>query len=117
LLNLLGQAGPTIALDAILENHMEGIRPYITAARACQLNHPSGTTLAAWLAEAGFSEVVPTQCGIDAAGDLYDNLPEKERPGDLDGLDRLLRPVVERAVMTPADPAENPPITAVRGIR
>jgi len=57
---------------------------------------------------------MPTQCGIDAAADLYDSHPEKVRPGDMAGLDRLLRPLVESAVATAAAPGENPPITAVR---
>ncbi|MFC1799909.1 class I SAM-dependent methyltransferase [Candidatus Eisenbacteria bacterium] len=111
---LLGQAGPDIAVDAIRESHMDTIRAYVTAARTCELAHPSGTTLVAWLTEAGFSRVMPTQCGIDVAGDLYENLPKTKRPGDLAGLDRLLRPVVERTVKTAAASDENPPITAVK---
>jgi len=93
---------------------MDVIRRHVTAARVCELRHPSGTTLAAWLAEAGFRRVMPTRCGIDIAGDLYEKLPEKDRPRDLAGLDRLLRPLVESAVETAAAHDENPPITAVK---
>jgi SAM-dependent methyltransferase len=113
-LNLLEQSGPAIVFDSVRESHLEGISPHVTSARACELIHPSGITLSAWLEDVGFSEVLPTRSGIDVARDLYDSLPEKDRPGGLAGLDRLLSPVLERAVAIAAAPGENPPITAVR---
>jgi SAM-dependent methyltransferase len=114
LLRLLEKSGPPLAFHDIRENNMDRIVPFITATRTCDLVHPSGNTLAAWLEEAGFSAVMPTQNGIDVAGDLYKRLPNKERPGHLSGLDRLLRPLVKRAVTTAAALGENPAITAVK---
>jgi hypothetical protein len=57
---------------------------------------------------------MPTRCGIDAAGDLFDEIPERERPADQEGLDRLLRTLAQKAVVTRAAIHTNPPITAVR---
>jgi hypothetical protein len=114
ILGLLGRAGEQILFDAVEEDHMETIRPYVIAARACRLTHPSGTSFKDLLREAGFSRVMPTRCGIDVARNLFDNTPEKDRPDGLAGLDRLLRPLVEKAVLTPAPLVGNPPITAVR---
>ncbi len=111
---ILEQPAGAIDLASIKGRHLDALKPHITASRACVLSHPSGVTLGGWLREAGFSSAYPTRCGIDLARALFDGLPEGERPQDLEGLDRLLRPAVADAVSQPAPLNENPPITAVK---
>ncbi len=113
-LRVLEQPEPPIALAAIKERHMNALTPHVTVARRCELMHPTGTTLVKWLEDAGFSTVLPTQSGIEAARSLYERLPDEEMPGNLAELDRLLRPLVGKAVEIAAPGSVNPPITAVK---
>lgn len=113
-LEILEQPGPLITIAGIEERHLNALRHHVTIARACDLTHPSGATLANWLKDAGFSRVRPTQCGIDIARDLYESLTAEERPGNLAELDLLLRPLVGRAVEIAAPIVTNPPITAIK---
>jgi SAM-dependent methyltransferase len=102
------------ASDSVTTQRLEKARPYMSQARMCRLKHPSGKTLVSWLKELGFSEVIPSHSGPWFAGELFDRLPEHERPADMEGLDRILRPLIEVVVDMPAPVASNPPITAVK---
>jgi SAM-dependent methyltransferase len=110
---LTGGSGE-VALDVITQESMEAVAPRITDVRACPLRHPSGRTLVAWLAEIGFREVLPSESGADAAGSLFDELAPQERPNDLGGVDALVKPVVKKAIETPAAIESDPMITAVK---
>lgn len=103
-----------ITLDDVTPETLEEVAPRITDVRACPLRHPSGITLAAWLADAGFREVLPSESGADAAGSLFDQLAPQERPNDLGGVDALVKPVVKEAIETPAPIEDDPMITAVK---
>jgi SAM-dependent methyltransferase len=93
---------------------LEAIRPSIVEARICTLTHPSGRTLAAWMREIGFSEVRPTHSGAWFAGRLFDRLPAESRPTSLDGVDAMLRPLVEVVIQMAAPIGTDPMITAVK---
>jgi ubiquinone/menaquinone biosynthesis C-methylase UbiE len=102
------------APDAISVEQLKRIIPHTVEARRCRLSHPSGKTLASWLEGTGFGGVIPSHSGIKFAGQLFEQLREEERPADLPGLDRLLRPLVEIVVGMPAPVESNPPITAMK---
>jgi SAM-dependent methyltransferase len=110
---LTGGSGE-VALDVITREAMEAVAPRITDARACPLRHPSGRTLAAWLAEVGFREVLPTESGADAAVLLFEELAPQERPSDLEGVDAVVKPVVKKAIETSAPIENDPMITAMK---
>ncbi len=93
---------------------LESVRRYVAGARRCTLIHPSGTTLASWLQDIGFREVIPSHSGASFAGHLFDRLSENERPRDMDGVDILLRPLVGIVVEMAAPPATDPMITAMK---
>lgn len=110
---LTGGSGE-VTLDRITSDVLEKVAPRITDARACPLRHPSGKTLAAWLADVGFREVLPTESGAGAAGSLFDELVPQERPGDLAGVDASVKPVVKKAIETSAPIEDDPMITAMK---
>lgn len=85
----------------------------ISEPRKCILHHPSGPTYARMLESAGFREVIPTQCGRNIAGLIFDDIPTDERPADIHGVDEILLPKVERAVQLPTFLSDDPDITAV----
>jgi SAM-dependent methyltransferase len=93
---------------------LERLRPVILDARACATTHPNGRTLVSWLRGIGFREVLPGRSGIEAAEDAFDRMPPGRRPKDLTGVDTLLRPLVDKAIVLAAPIAANPWITAVR---
>jgi SAM-dependent methyltransferase len=111
---LLEQPERLLQVDAMTDGRLERLEPYVVDAHRCMLSHPSGATLARWLGETGFTTVLPTLSGIDAAGDLFEQSGWEQRPGSPAELDRLLRPAVERAVRLWTDLSKNPPITAVK---
>jgi len=93
---------------------LDALRSRIVDVRKCTLMHPSGVTLAGWLKETGFSDVLPTHSGGAFARRLYDCLPEHERPSDLEGVDAVLEPLVGIAVEMAAPIQSDPMITAVK---
>ena len=103
-----------IVFDDISVPILEKIRPAVIDARICTTIHASGRTLAAWLGEIGFREVLPSHAGSDFAGSLFDAYPENERPRELIDIDALLRPAVKVVVEMPAPLVIDPPITAVK---
>lgn len=113
-LAMLSVTSGSLSRDSITEADLEKARPFVADARVCRLTHPSGDTLARWLKELGFREVQGTHSGIGFAGSLFDGLPEEIRPADLEGLDRLLRPLVCAVVGMAAPLCMNPMITAVK---
>jgi hypothetical protein len=111
---ILSLVSGSLSSDSVTIERLEKARPHMSQARMCRLQHPSGKTLVSWLKEIGFSEVTPSHSGPWFAGELFDHLPEHERPVDMDGLDRLLRPLIQVVVGMPAPVGSNPPITAVK---
>jgi len=97
---------------------LEGIRQSISESKICTLTHPSSRTFARWMEEIGFSEILPTHAGRWFALQLYKQLNEKDRPKDLQAIDRLLNPLVKIVVSLPAPwvlpGGRNPMITAVK---
>jgi SAM-dependent methyltransferase len=110
---ITGGSGEVI-LDRMTPEVLETVAPRITDVRACSLRHPSGKTLAVWLAEVGFRDVLPSESGADAAGSFFDELAPQERSNDLGGVDALVEPVVKVAIETPAAIENDPMITAVK---
>lgn len=114
LLTHFSQQESALSFERITVPLLEDARPAITHARVCYLNHPSGKTMVSWLKEVGFREVIPSHSGADFAGRLFEQLSDRGRPKDVQGVDALLRPVV-RIVVDMAAPAEtDPPITAIK---
>jgi ubiquinone/menaquinone biosynthesis C-methylase UbiE len=103
-----------IAFERITPALLEGMQPSIRGAQVCTLRHPSGSTFVNIIGEAGFSEVLPTGSGIQLARDMFGNLTGADRPSDLAGLDRVLRPLVAAEVHRLVPVADNPPISAVK---
>jgi SAM-dependent methyltransferase len=104
----------SLSFNLITVSQMEEAQPFIVDTRVCRLTHPSGETLARWLKDLGFSEVLPTHSGIRFAGRLFDTIPREDHPQDLGGLDKLLRPLVGIVTGMAAPVTSNPMITAVK---
>jgi ubiquinone/menaquinone biosynthesis C-methylase UbiE len=92
---------------------LEELRQDIVEVRTCDLIHPSGATWVKWMEEVGFSKVTPTHSGMGFAGKLFDNLPEGQRPADMEELDTMLRPLVKIVVEMAAPADMDPMITAI----
>jgi SAM-dependent methyltransferase len=114
LTSALSKHSGQIVFDDISVPLLEKICPAVIDARICTTIHASGRTLAAWLGETGFREVLPSHDGSDFAGSLFDAYPENQRPRELTDIDTFLRPVVKVVVEMPAPLAIDPPITAVK---
>jgi hypothetical protein len=67
-----------------------------------------------WLEEIGFQAVIPSHSGADFAGGLFEQLSQRDRPKDMDGVDALLRPLVQMVVQMAAPIEMDPMITAVK---
>ncbi|MFZ5815924.1 MAG: class I SAM-dependent methyltransferase [Bacillota bacterium] len=93
---------------------LEGLRPWLVEAGSFQLIHPACRTWLALLREAGFRSATPTHGGGGFAHRLFEALPPAERPADLAGVDRLLRPLIAVVVGMEAPAHLSPPITAVK---
>jgi SAM-dependent methyltransferase len=90
------------------------IRSSIIESKLCSIPHPSGKTFCRYLEEIGFENILPSIDGAFAAGMTFDSTPESRRPQNIDGVDRLIRPLVEIAVNTEAPIEYDPAITAVK---
>lgn len=110
----LGSETDLLTFDMLDLDRLKALRHTIIDARLCTLTHPSGTTLADWLYEIGFSAVIPSHSGADFAADLFDRLPAEQRPPDRTGVDAMLQPLVEIVVELDAPLNSNPMITAVK---
>jgi len=108
-----GEAGH-LAFEDVTVSVLQRLCPSIVEAQVCVLTHPSGRTLAAWMCEIGFREVQPTHSGAWFAGQLFDRLPAENRPASLDGVDAVLRPLVEVVVQMAAPVEMDPMIAAVK---
>ncbi len=82
--------------------------------RGCRLTHACGATLVRWLKEVGFAEAHGTHGGRVLAANLFDSMPTAQRPSTLEGVDTLVRPVVEAGVKLAAPIGLNPMLTAVK---
>lgn len=98
---------------------LEDLRNQVVEARTCTLRHPSGKTYCRWMKEIGFSEAITTHNGAWFARMLYHQMAEEARPGSLEEVDILLRPLVKivvqmRAPFDMTGYAADPPITAIK---
>lgn len=109
---------PKSALAAFLPTvspaDLEQLRGSIVDASTYELKHPGGRSLTAWCRKVGFRSAAGTQWGGNAAVQLFDGLPETDRPKDLGGVDALLWPAVRTAAATAAPLEGDPPITATK---
>jgi SAM-dependent methyltransferase len=103
-----------LGFDSISIKKLENIRSFIIESKLCSIPHPSGKTLQGWLQDSGFDNILPTHNGADAAGKLFNLTPEKDRPPDMDSIDKLIRPLAEIAVSTLTPIETDPVITAVK---
>jgi len=110
----LSAEGRDLPFSALTTAALDKLRPAIVDARVCTTIHPSGKTLASWLREIGFSQVLPTHSGAQFARRLFDRYPEDRRPTDMQGVDAVLRSAVEVVVQMPAPWDIDPMITAVK---
>jgi SAM-dependent methyltransferase len=106
--------GDALSFEMITASLLEQMRSDIVDARICRLRHPSGETLASWLNETGFSEVLPTHSGAEFAVKLFAQLPGELCPHSMGGVDDMLRRAVEIIVQMPAPLSIDPMITAVK---
>lgn len=103
-----------LAFDHLKEPLLDRIVGLVEEARVSTTQHPSGKTLAAWMQEIGFREVLPTQNGKQAAQEYFDQCPADQRPRDIREVDDLLSPLVRKAIRTPAPLEQDPMITAIK---
>jgi SAM-dependent methyltransferase len=103
-----------LPIDRVTVDLLEGLRQHVADAVTCRLSHPSGRTYCGWLNEMAFSEVIPSHSGGAFAGEVFDRLPEEERPRDMSTIDNMLRPIIGVVVEMRAPLALNPRITAVK---
>jgi len=108
---MTGGEGP-VAIEQLSLPLLESLVPHVRDACGARLRLPRGTTWLRLLEEAGFAETEATQCGKEAAADLYARVGAGRRPRTLSALDDLLRPDVDEAVRTPCDVVLDPMITA-----
>ena len=111
---LLVPEGGEVSFEALDVKAFERVRPHVVDALTCTLTHPSGSTLARWLRETGFEQVLPSHSGSRYAWRLYGAVAPDRRPRDLDALDAYLGPVVEAVVGLAAPVEMDPMITAVK---
>jgi SAM-dependent methyltransferase len=114
LANALAADERALSFAMITTRSLETIASDLIDTRVCTTMHPSGETLATWLRDVGFRQVKPTHDGAAAAAMLFDRTPEAERPESLDGVDELVRPVVEIATLLAAPLDTDPMITAIK---
>jgi ubiquinone/menaquinone biosynthesis C-methylase UbiE len=101
--------------EAVTIPQMEALRSALADARMCETHHSSGRTIAAWLNEVGFAQVLPTHDGSSAAQKLFDALPAFTRPHDLAGVDACVRPLVQVVTQLSVPLEQDPMITAIKG--
>lgn len=111
---VFSKEGRSLSFDMITVPTLDRARSFLVDARVCLLNHPSGKTMVSWLNEIGFREIMPTHSGAEFAGALFEQLQEEKRPGNMNGVDAMLRPLVRIVVETPAPVSIDPMITAVK---
>jgi hypothetical protein len=90
------------------------LRPKLKDVRRCRLSHPSGRSYLKLLQDVGFRQLFPSRSGAEFAGRLFDATPAEQRPKDLDGVDRLVRPGAAVAVWQARSIDKNPWITAAK---
>ncbi|MFZ5824611.1 MAG: class I SAM-dependent methyltransferase [Bacillota bacterium] len=110
----LGLPGSRITLADLSIAGLEGLRPWLADVTTYGLSHPRCERWQAMLLEAGFRSAVPTHGGSGFARRLFETIDPTERPDSLEGVDRLLRPLVRLVVTMEAPPHLSPPITAVK---
>jgi ubiquinone/menaquinone biosynthesis C-methylase UbiE len=113
-LKILYNASKEVTFDALTLPVLEKLRSSVVAVRKCILTHPSGRTFARWMKDIGFSEINPTHSGSLFAGQLFDALEKNKRPRDINELDNILRPNIEKVVRMTAKLELDPMITAIK---
>ncbi|WIV12868.1 class I SAM-dependent methyltransferase [Proteiniborus sp. MB09-C3] len=103
-----------VIFDQVTVSFLEEIRAIITNVQACKTIHPSGKTLAAWLKEAGFKEILPTYSGRAAAAKLFNQYSDDNRPDNLDSVDEVIKKVVKIVTELEAPLDIDPMITAIK---
>jgi SAM-dependent methyltransferase len=109
-----GAAERRLTMSDITIAGLDQLREALVSAGSCTTVHPSGVTLSRWLADIGFSQVLPTHDGISFAGSIFDHLPAGIRPGTREEIDAYLAPLIEVIVAMPAPLETDPAITAVK---
>ena len=114
MVELLGCDRNPLPINLVTTTLLNKLHPSITEARYCLLNHPSGKTMVSWMKKIGFREVFTSHSGGWFAGQLFDQFSPEERPGDINSIDTILRPLVKVVVHMVAPLETNPMITAIK---
>jgi len=102
-----------ISFNGLSINILKELSENLIDAVVMVTRHPSEKTMVKWLKEVGFSSVQPTCSAGREAGKIFKQIPQEQRPKDLNSVDALLMPIVKKIITTPA--AENTGlITAVK---
>jgi hypothetical protein len=104
-----------VSFDIVHIPLRDATRSAVVEAQICTLQHPSGPTMVSWLHDTGFAEVHPTHSGAHFAARLFATLERETCPTDLQGVEALLRPIIQLIVQLPAPPETDPMITAFKG--
>ncbi|MGC9349625.1 MAG: class I SAM-dependent methyltransferase, partial [Anaerolineae bacterium] len=114
LADALGGHDTTLRFEHLTVKRLARLRDAVIDAGVATTRHPSGATWQRWTTEAGFRQVFPTHDGIRIAGEIFDHLPEEDRPMTMTAIDAYLRPIIEVVVEMAAPIAYDPAITAVK---
>jgi SAM-dependent methyltransferase len=112
--NVFSAEDSPVIFDKVTVPLLESLHSHITDCQMCRTIHPSGKTLVSWLREIGFGEIIPSHGGARIAGQLFDLLPEENRPGTLSQIDEYLKPIINAVVDMPAPVKTDPMITAIK---
>jgi SAM-dependent methyltransferase len=88
--------------------------PRVVDAMTYSLSLPGCRTWLKWLHEAGFTSAHATHDGGRYAAGLFDQIDPSDRPTELAGVERLLRPGVRVVSELEAPPERDPMITAIK---
>lgn len=103
-----------ITFEQITISFLEEIRPMLSKAQVCKTLHPSGKTLAKWLKEAGFKEILPTHSGKIAAIKLFEQYSDEDRPSELYLADEVIKKAVRIVTELEAPIESDPMLTVVK---
>lgn len=114
LINSFSTSKRSLTFESVTIQGLEALACSLVDAHVCTTVHPSGETLATWLLDIGFSQVMPTHSGSRSAGMLFDSIPRKNHPSVLHGVDELVHPVVEMVSQLAAPLDTDPMLTVVK---
>lgn len=111
---ILAPEGSEIDYACLTADVLGKLAGHVTDSAYCDTQHPAGSAWVRRLVAAGFREVHGTHSGRRFARQLFDRLPEHQRPPDMESIDDYLRPLVAQVIVMPKPLDGDPMLTAVK---